>query len=106
MPVTRSGKIKIGQRVNIRLENFPDTEFGVIKGKVENISKVPSISSTGEYYYTAEIALPNGLTTSYRKKLPYYPEMSGLAEIVTNDLSLLERIFLPIRKVLTDGFNL
>ncbi|WP_217931943.1 HlyD family secretion protein [Bacteroides caecimuris] len=106
VPVTRSGKIKIGQRVNIRLENFPDTEFGVIKGKVENISKVPSISSTGEYYYTAEIALPNGLTTSYRKKLPYYPEMSGLAEIVTNDLSLLERIFLPIRKVLTDGFNL
>lgn len=106
VPIMRSGKIKTGQRVSIRLENFPDTEFGVIKGKVENISKVPSKSSDGGYYYTAEIALPNGLTTSYRKKLPYYPEMSGLAEIVTNDLSLLERIFLPIRKVFTEGFNL
>lgn len=106
VPITRSGKIKTGQRVNIRLENFPDTEFGIIKGKVENISKVPSISSDGEYYYTAEITLPNGLITSYKKRLPYYPEMSGSAEIVTNDLSLLERIFLPIRKVFTDGFNL
>lgn len=106
VPVTRSGKIKVGQRVNIRLENFPDTEFGIVKGVVENISKVPSITAEGSYYYTAEIALPNGLVTSYKKELPYYPEMNGNAEIVTNDLSLLARILLPIRKIFTEGLNL
>ena len=105
VPIARSGKIQIGQRVNIRLANFPDTEFGLIKGEVENISKVPSVTADRGFYYTAEISLPNGLITSYKKELPYYPEMSGEAEIVTNDLSLLERIFLPIRKVFTEGFN-
>lgn len=106
VPTTRYGKIKMGQRVNIRLENFPDSEFGIIKGKVNNISKVPSVSTDGGYYYTVEIELSNGLITSYKKELPYYPEMRGQVEIVTNDLSLLERIFLPVRKVFTEGFNL
>lgn len=106
VPATRYGKVKNGQQVNIRLDNFPDTEFGILKGTVENISKVPSLTAEGGYYYTVEIALPQGLRTSYKKELPYYPEMGGQAEIVTNDLSLLERIFLPVKKVLTEGFNI
>ena len=102
---TRYGKVRQGQQANIRLENFPDTEFGILEGVVNNISKVPSLTAEGGYYYTVDIALPAGLTTSYKRELPYYPEMSGVAEIVTNDMSLLERIFLPIRKVFAEGFK-
>ena len=40
-PALNSGKIKVGQVVNIRLANFPDREFGVLKGKIRNISLVP-----------------------------------------------------------------
>lgn len=105
VPITRYGKVKIGQQVNIRLENFPDTEFGIVKGKVQNISNVPSVATNGEYYYTVEIFLPKGLLTSYKKELPYYPDMSGQVEIITDNMSLLERIFLPIKKIFVEGFS-
>lgn len=104
LPVTRSGKIKIKQKVNLHLENYPDNEYGIIKGEITNISKVPSIHQDGTYY-TAEIGLPNGLLTSYKKRLPYYPDMNGQVDIITENMSLLERIFLPIKKLLIEGFD-
>ena len=31
LPVARSGKVKAGQRVNIRLQNFPENEYGILR---------------------------------------------------------------------------
>ncbi|HCO66204.1 MAG TPA: HlyD family secretion protein [Dysgonomonas sp.] len=103
MPLQRSGKVKPGQKVNIRLENFPDNEYGIIKGRVNNISMVPVKDEQGMDYYTVEINLPEGLKTTYNKELPYLPEMKAQADIITEDISLLERFFMPIRKIWTEG---
>jgi len=102
LPVARSGKVKAGQKVNIRLDNFPDNEYGILRGKVENISLVPA-QTNQVLNYTVEISLPNGLITTYRKKLPFLPNMQGQAEIITEDMSLLERFFLPVKKVLKES---
>ncbi|MDR3339644.1 MAG: HlyD family secretion protein [Candidatus Symbiothrix sp.] len=102
LPVARSGKVKVGQKVNIRLENFPDNEYGILRGIVKNISLVPM--QTGQTIsYTVEIALPDGLTTTYKKELPYLPNMQGQADIITEDISLLERFFLPLKKILSES---
>ncbi|MDR2915639.1 MAG: HlyD family secretion protein [Tannerella sp.] len=100
LPISRSGKVKTGQRVIIRFVNFPDQEFGTIDGIVSLISLVPM-----ENNYLVEIALPNGLTTNYQKTLPITHEMKATAEIVTEDISLLERFFQPIRKILKEGYE-
>jgi hypothetical protein len=50
--------------------------------------------------YTIQIALPQGLVTSYRKTLPFRQEMQGTAEIITKDLRLIERIFNQFRALL------
>lgn len=100
MPLTRSGKVKTGQKVNIRFESFPDNEFGIVKGIVSNISLVP----TGEENnYVIEIELPDGLVTTYNNKLPYNPDSQAQADIITEDISLLERFFMPLRKILTEN---
>jgi HlyD family secretion protein len=102
LPIARSGKVKVGQKVNIRLENFPDNEYGILKGSVQNISLVPS--QTGQTAnYTVEISLPDGLTTTYKKELPFLPNMQGQADIITEDISLLERFVLPIKKILKES---
>lgn len=101
MPIDRSGKVKTGQGVNIRFENFPDSEYGIVKGQVKNISMVPVINEQGTYY-VVEIKLPNGLNTTCHKELPYLPEMRAQADIITEDLSLLERLFMPSRKIWTE----
>lgn len=105
MALARSGKVKIGQKVNVRLSNFPDTEYGIIKGKVKNISMVPQKINQEEAYYIVEVELPEGLHTSYNKELPYLPEMQAQADIITEDISLLERFFMPLRKIWTEGMN-
>jgi HlyD family secretion protein len=104
LPIARSGKVKAGQYANIRLDNFPDNEFGMLKGVIRNISLVPATS--GELsYYIVEIDLPDGLKTNYGKELPYLPNMQGTADIITEDMSLLEKFIRPVRKILKEGYE-
>jgi HlyD family secretion protein len=100
LPISRSGKVKTGQRVMIRFTNFPDQEFGIVSGVVNRISLVPSDNN-----YQVEIGLSNGLITNYGKILPVTYEMKALAEIVTEDLRLIERFFMPIKQVLKEGLE-
>jgi len=103
LPLARSGKVKTGQKVNIRLQNFPENEYGILRGTVSNISLVPTTQAGEMAYYSVEISLTNNLTTTYRKELPWLPNMQGQADIITEDISLLERLILPIRKILNES---
>jgi multidrug resistance efflux pump len=90
-----SGKLQIGQKVNIRLANYPDREFGVIEGKLKTISLTPD----KEGNLLLDIELTNGLQTSYKKKINFQQEMTGTADIITEDLRLLERLLYQFRDV-------
>ena len=46
-----------------------------------------------------DISLPKGLETSYKKKIQFQQEMRGSADIITEDLRLLERIFYQFRSM-------
>jgi HlyD family secretion protein len=54
-------------------------------------------------YYTVEITLPNKLLTTYKKGLPYLPNMQGQSDIIKYDISSLERFTLPIKKILKEN---
>jgi len=102
LPVARSGKVKEGQKVNIRLQNFPENEYGILRGTVQHISLVP-VQNGQTANYSVEIALTNGLISTYKKELPYLSDMQGQADIITEDISLLERLVLPIKKILKES---
>jgi multidrug efflux pump subunit AcrA (membrane-fusion protein) len=95
-PAQNSGKIKIGQTVNIRLANYPDREFGIIKGTIKAISLTPNKDGN----LLINVSLPNGLETSYKKQIVFQQEMSGTADIVTQDLRLIERLLYQFRDIL------
>lgn len=90
-----SGKISVGQNVNIRLANYPDREFGIIKGKIKAISLTPD----KEGNLLIDVVLPNGLQTSYKKQIAFRQEMSGTADIITKDARLIERFLYQFRDV-------
>jgi len=92
LPVAGSGKIKTGMDVNIKFDNYPYMEYGMVKGKVRNISLVPE-----DNFYMAEVTFPDGLVTTYGKELELQNEIVGKAEIVTGDLRLIQRIFNPLK---------
>ena len=95
LPVAGSGKVKVGQQVNIKFLNYPHVEYGMVRGIIRSRSLVASDNN-----YILEVELPNGLNTSYDKVLPFSQEMPGTAEIITEDIRLLERIFKPIKSLL------
>lgn len=96
VPSVNSGKVKTGEKVLIKLDNYRFQEYGIIEGRVQNISMSPD--DKGNYY--VDVTLPKGLRTSYNKTLPFDKELRGNAEIVTQDLRLIERFFYQMRKLL------
>jgi multidrug resistance efflux pump len=94
-PVLNSGKLKHGQKTFLKLQNFPETEFGVIEGKVTTISQVPDADG----FYYVQISLSNTLITSYNKEIQLQQETSVIAETVTEDLRLVERFFYQFKEL-------
>lgn len=73
--------------------------IATIKGLVKSISSVPEYTSKG-LYYTVDVSLPSGLFSTYKQVLPFVQDMNGYAEIVTEDMRLIEQFIRPIRSLL------
>lgn len=88
LPVEGAGKVKADQRVLIKLSSYPYDEFGMIRGRVGAISPVPLDTA-----YSMIIELTNGFTTTAGKDIPLQPQLTGVAEVLTNDKNILQRLF-------------
>lgn len=96
LPASGAGKVEVGQKVYVRLDNYPDKEYGFLTGHVSNISEIPDNESN----YFVEIKFPKCLKTNYRKTLPISKQMVGTAQIVVDDKRLIEYIIEPISKII------
>ena len=82
------GKLALNQEVKIKLDNFPYQEYGQLTGVVSSIAELPK-----DDFYQVEVKLSNSSITTYKKQVLLKSEMSGTAEIITQDVRLLNRIF-------------
>lgn len=96
VPSQNTGKISVGQKVLLKLNNFSYQQYGMVIGRVKSISLSPNDNGN----YILYISLPNGLRTSYNKRLEFNQELLGTAEIITEDLSVADRIFYKVRNIL------
>ncbi|MFY7788237.1 MAG: hypothetical protein ACOVQA_10220, partial [Thermoflexibacteraceae bacterium] len=94
-----AAKVQVGQRVVIKLAAYPFERYGILQAKVAAISPLPK-----EDKFTVTLALTNGLVTNYQKTLEFKPQMQGTAEIITEDLRLLERLFYQYRALWANGY--
>lgn len=105
VPQESFGKIKIGQKVNVRLNGYPYMEYGLLTGVVEYLSSVPENSSNPELspQYTAEVVFPQGMRTSYGKEVKLIQKMNGEAEIIIEERSLIMRFIDPVISLFKSG---
>lgn len=101
LPSSGIGKVKEGQMVNIKLNGYPYMEYGILKAKINTISLVPD----EEDLYTLEVRLTNGLNTTTGKTIEFKGELSGIAEVITEDKSIGSRIISPLRYIWEEKFN-
>lgn len=90
------GKVEEGQDVNIRLNNYPFHEYGIVRAKVQKKSTMPNGLN-----YLVEVTFPNGMETTYGENLAFAPNMLGEAEIITKDRRLIQRIFDSLIKLMS-----
>ena len=98
VPSSGFGKVVVGQEVNIKLNGFPFMEYGILKGIAASISKVPENTEAG-LCYTVVVSLPKGLESTYHKEFPFVQDMDGTAEIITEDMRLIDQFIRPIRSL-------
>lgn len=96
IPLLGAGKVEVGQRVILKLNDYPHREFGVIEGELVKFSSV-----SNENYYLGKVIISKDEMSSYDKKINLKENMRGVAEIITNDRNLLGRLF----EKLTYAFN-
>jgi hypothetical protein len=88
IPFAGAGKIEEGQRVILKLNDYPYREYGVLEGSLKSFSPVAA-----ENYYLGKVEINKNKISSYGKNIVVKENMSGNAEIITNDRSLLGRLF-------------
>lgn len=96
LPAKGAGKVKIGSRVAIKLDNYPYIEYGSIEGWVTSISLVTQPQKVAEKTvetYLININLPNGLKTNYGEVLDFKSDLGGTADIIVKERRLIERLF-------------
>ena len=96
LKMERSGKVKPGQSVNIKLSGYPYLQYGMVRGLVKSKSLVPSGDA-----YVIDIELPQGLVTLYGTPLDFTQNMQGTAEIITENIRLLQKIVNPFRYMIS-----
>ena len=99
LPPHGAGKVQVGQAVNVKLDNYPYMEYGMLKASIRSISLVPVQHPDGTRVYSLEVAFPAPLVTTSRKQLSFTHEMTGTAEIITEDLRLLDRFWKPVKSL-------
>lgn len=95
IPVRGMGKANLGQKVILKMDDYPFQEFGTLEGRVLNMAPSLSVKS-----YRVIVELPKGLRSNYSHTFQCRAELSGSAEIITEDMRLLERVFYSFRKLL------
>lgn len=90
------GYLKPGLDATVRLSAYDVGEFGVLKGKVKEISADTIADSRGEVYYRVSI-LVSAVPPNY-KGLSILPGMTATADIVTGQRTVLNLITSPVRK--------
>jgi len=93
---TGFGKIKSGQKVLLRLEGYPSSEFGYIEGKISYISNLPNERDS----FLTKVDLPGGLVTNYKRSILFRNNLSATAEVITDDRRLIDRLRGKIDEVL------
>lgn len=94
VPILKTNELTVGQVVNIKLNQYPYRDIGILRGILINVTPTKNNDSC-----ILHVGLQNGLVTSFNKIIPYNGELNGKVEIITKNASVMERVFSKFEKL-------
>jgi len=99
------GFVKVGQRVEVKVETFPFTRYGTLPGTVSLVSSDAVPDEKRGLIFQARVKLEKATLRVDERDVMLTPGMAVSAEIATGRRSVMEFILDPIRKTIGEGLR-
>lgn len=86
------GKIETDNRVLLQLDAYPYKEYGAVEAQITNASLLPVTDKEGQLFYEMTCELPQPIISTTGKELAFRQKLTGVAQIITKDKSILQRL--------------
>jgi hemolysin D len=106
LPNQDAGFVKEGMPVKIKLDAYPYQDYGVISGKVTNISADAKSDDKLGPVYRVEIELERDYVTDEQQKIEFKAGQTASADIIIRRRRIADVLLDPIRQMQKDGINL
>jgi hemolysin D len=92
------GFVNTGQPAEVKIEAFPYTRYGVLHGRVEQVSNDArqDDSDKKKWVFTAQVALPTDSMVIEGKQIHLTPGMTVTAEIKTGRRRIMSYLLSPL----------
>ncbi len=89
------GEVKLGNKVLVFTEAYPESKYGYVTGRVNKINGTHD--DTG--HYQVEVLFPNGLLTSQGIYLSSHIQLCGTGEVILKEKRLIENFITPLNNI-------
>ena len=109
MPIPESGSLRRGMPVKMKFDAYPFQDYGLIKGKVTNISPTSKVTETSQgkvATYDLEIQLNKNCIPTKNKCIPLRPGDTATAEVIVRQRRIIDLIIDPFKMLQQGGLEL
>ncbi len=99
LPNREAGFVKTGMVAQIKFDAFPYQEYGIVSGKVTNISADAKPDQKLGPVYRLEVTLDKNLPASNNRTIQLKPGQTATADIITRRRTILDLLIDPIRQL-------
>jgi HlyD family secretion protein/adhesin transport system membrane fusion protein len=99
------GQIRLGQAVSVKVSTFDYARFGSVQGEVRQISATTFVDQQGRPYYRAIVTLASDHVGDDPTRNKLAPGMTVLADIKTDERTILRYLLNPIYRSLDSAFH-
>ena len=92
------GFVREGQISHVKVDAYPFTKYGLLKGRVQQISSDAIEDKAHGYVYKAEIELDKQWIEYQGKHMPLSPGMSVTSEVITGNRRLIDYFLSPLKR--------
>jgi hemolysin D len=101
-----AGFVERGMPVKVKLDAYAYQDYGLVAGKVTEISADAKSDEQLGQSYQIEVALDKNYIVDEQKTIKFKPGQTATAEIIIRHRRILEIFLDPIKKLGSDGVNL
>jgi HlyD family secretion protein len=109
MPSQESGFLRLGLPVKLKFDAYPFQDYGIVEGKLTQISPDSKIIDTPEgktEVFEVEVTLNQSYIQAQNKRIPLTAGQTATAEVIVRQRRLIDFILDPFRKLQNDGLDL